>query len=174
MLAGVLAAATPVLAAVTGVVQDAGGKPIEGARVCHFEAGWEQLCAMTDVEGAFKLPSGDKKIRAVAEGYMPKTVPAEGNHVIVLAPAPELVVRLTDAADGRPIDRAEVFVVLASGAKKGPFPSNRAGVRVAHILRPGKIEVFAKADGYADSERQAVTLVAGEIAQLVLELTPKR
>jgi hypothetical protein len=179
---GLLAAVTAFVAvvaspalAVTGTVTDVAGEPIEDARVCHLqlETGREIYCVGTDEEGGFEVvDSGVNDLRISAEGYFPESVPATGHHVIVLELSPTLLVRLVDATTREPIAKGEVFVIYPSAKKKGPFPANRAGVRITRVLRPGEVRLLALADGYEPGGPLSVTLEAGKESEATLELRP--
>ena len=135
--------------------------------------GRSTTCTLTDESGRFELPNSNRQIRLLGAGFLPKFVPGRGHHVIELERSPTLRVRLIDARSGEPIDKGEVFVVYASAAKKGPFPTNRAGVRVTRVLKPGDVRVLGRAEGFEESQPRAVTLKPGEETEVVLELTPQ-
>ena len=162
--------------AVTGTVTDTDGRPLEQARVCYFqtETNIEQGCANPSKTGTFLLPdSRHMMLRASAEGYYPETVPALGHQAIVLKRSPTLTVRLLDDSNGEPIERGEVFVIYSSATMKGPFPTNRAGVKISRLLQPGDVRVIGKADGYEESKPQSVTLEPGEQSEVSLRPRPK-
>jgi hypothetical protein len=157
--------------AATGRVIDTEGRPIPNARVCHFMDNIELFCGMSKENGEFDIPdSTDMPMRITAEGYLAETSPAVGHQEITLKRAPVLFARLVDAATGEPIEKGKLLVVYSSVETKGPFPTNRAGVRVQRVLKPGEVRLLAKAEGYEDSLPQAVTLKPGEEAQAVLKL----
>jgi hypothetical protein len=144
--------------------------------VCHFEeqANLEQLCVSTDGAGGFELFDAEyMSIRIGAAGYFPQVVEAQGHQEIVLERSPTLTVRLIDASSRKPIDSGEVFVVYPSAKKKGPFPTNRAGVRITRILQPGEVRLIARADGYEDSDPYRIELERGGESEATLELRPK-
>ncbi len=162
--------------AVSGTVTDTDGRPLEQARVCYFqtETNVEQGCANPTKTGTFLLPdSRHMMIRASAEGYFPETVPALGHQTIVLKRSPTLTVRLLDDSNGEPIEVGEVFVIYPSATMKGPFPTNRSGVKISRVLQPGDVRLIGKADGYEESKPQAVTLEPGEESEVSLRLRPK-
>ncbi len=162
--------------AVTGTVTDTDARPLEQARVCYFQTqtNVEQGCANPTETGTFKLPdSRHMMIRASAEGYFPETVPALGHQTIVLKRSPTLTVRLLDDSNDEPIDSGEVFVIYSSATMKGPFPTNRSGVKISRVLQPGDVRLIGKADGYFESKPQAVTLEPGEESEVSLRLRPK-
>jgi hypothetical protein len=159
--------------AATGTVKDTEGRPIADARVCHFqpETKVEIYCVGSDARGYFEIVDSDvNDLRITAEGYFPQTVPASGHHAVVLERSPTLVVRLVDASTREPLSKGEVFVIYPSAKKKGPFPTNRAGVRIARVLQPGEVRLIAHAEGYAPSEPFAVTLERGRQTEATLEL----
>jgi len=163
------------LLAVKGTVTDSDGRPLEKARVCYFQSGTNVSmgCTNPQKDGFFEMPdSKAMTLRVSLAGYYPETVPAQGQHLIVLKRSPTLTVRLIDAASGEPIDSGEVFVVYPSAAKKGPFPTNRAGVKIARILDPGEVRLIGRAEGYEESEPKPVTLVVGQEIEADLELRP--
>jgi hypothetical protein len=159
--------------AVTGVVEDSDGKPIQGARVCHFQkdTGLEHYCIETDENGYFDVVSTDEMpIRISATGFFPQQREAQGHHEVVLLRSPTLVVRLVEASSGEPIDAGEVYVVYPTATKKGPFPTNRSGVRIARLLDPGEVRVIARAKGFEDSDPQKVELEPGKESEATLRL----
>lgn len=166
-----LASASPA-GALAGTVVDTRKQPIAGAQVCYLLAGEEKHCVGTDETGAFELPPSQiDTLRVIAEGYLPRVLPAvEQRSPIVLDRAPTLSVRLVDAANGEPIERGQLFVVYPSGVRKGPFPVNRAGVRVRRVLDPGPVRLLAEAEGFAQPAPEPATLVGGEEIEVVLRL----
>ena len=162
--------------AVTGTVTDAAGLPLVQARVCYFqkETNIEQGCGNPSKTGTFLLPDSKRlMIRASADGYFSQTVPALGHQAIVLERSPTLTVRLLDDTNGEAIESGEVFVIYSSATMKGPFPTNRAGVKISRILRSGEVRLIGKADGYEQSEPQAVILEPGKASEVSLRLIPK-
>jgi hypothetical protein len=160
---------------VTGTVRDPEGKPIAGARVCHFqeETKVEIYCIETNALGEFEtIDSNVNVLRVSAPGRFPVELPAAGHHEVVLERSPTLLVRLVDAVTGEPIERGEVFVLHPSAGKKGPFPANRAGVRITRLLQPGEVKLVGRADGYRESEPLSVTLERGFQSEATLKLEP--
>jgi len=173
-LAACLLAAAGPAAAATGTVIDPAGKPIAGARVCHFMDNIEILCAISKDNGSFDIiDSTAMPMRVTAEGFLPEVVPAAGHQEITLRRAPILLVRLVDAQTAAPIDRGEVLVVYSPTEAKGPFPANRAGVRIQRLLRPGPARLVGRAEGYLDSRPEVVTIEAGKEVELTLRLEPR-
>jgi hypothetical protein len=166
------AASLPAAASVEGTVVDEDNEPIKGARVCYLEEGAELLCVETDKQGRYALlDSRLDTVRAHAPRYLPVTFSAVDQQApVVLRRAPALLVRLVDGASGEPIAKGEVFVTFSSGKEMGPFPANAAGVRIRRLITAGEVRVLGKAEGYRDAKPQAVTLVAGEESEVVLEL----
>jgi hypothetical protein len=160
----------PVLAA-SGRVVDPTGKPIEGARACLLVAGAEGLCSITDTSGYYDLPDTEVPwLRIVAKGFLPKRLSAVDQEVpVTLDRAASLRVRLLDRATGAPIQKGQVFVIYSSGRKKGPFPTNAAGVRVS-TLEPGEVVVQGMAADHADDRSDTVRLQGGTESELVLRL----
>lgn len=167
-------AAAPPRGTVHGTVRDSDGQPIQGARVCYMEGRYEDGCVETDDEGAFELaPSKLTRVRVLVRDFLPQTfdvaaVPAP----IVMKRAPSLLVRLIDASSGKPISQGQVFVIYPSGARKGPFPTNKAGVRIQRVLEPGAVRLTAEAEGFVTSEPMPLTLEAGHESEAVVELDP--
>ncbi len=155
--------------AASGHVVDNAGEPVVDARVCLMVAGAEGLCVRTDEKGFFSLPNTRvTDMRIVAAGFLPRIVAAVDQEApIALDPAASLRARVLDAATGRVIPKAEVRISYASGAQKGPFPANAAGVHV-NALSPGEVVPSAKAPGYRDKSGSVVLLVAGK--ETVVEL----
>ena len=91
----------------------------------------------------------------------------------MLKRSPTLTVRLLDDSNGEPIERGEVFVIYSSATMKGPFPTNRAGVKISRVLQSGDVRVIGKAQGYEESQPQALTLEPGKESEVALRLRPK-
>ena len=77
--------------------------------------------------------------------------------------------RLVDA-DGEPIDEGEVWIIYPTATRKGPFPVNRAGVRISRLLEPGEVRVIGQAEGYEDSVPVAVELEPGKESEATVTL----
>jgi hypothetical protein len=120
------------------------------------------------------LPASQKDtLRAHAEGYNPKTFSSAAQQgPVTLTPAPILMVRLIDAASGEGIAQGEVFISYASGKELGPFPTNKAGLRIRRGLQVGEIRVVGKAAGFLTSDPVAVILKAGEPSNISIQLAP--
>jgi hypothetical protein len=170
VLAAVLAAAPA--GATTGRVAGADGKPLAGARACIQVQGGEGICAQTDAEGWYRLPETSlPKVRITAAGYLPRTVAAvDQEGIIVLERAAALTARLLDADTGAPIPKGELTLDSPSGRKRGPFPVNAAGLKVA-TLAPGRVVPRGRAPGYRDAVGQEVDLRAGADTEIVLRLS---
>lgn len=168
--ASLLVAAGPVSAA-TGHVFDADGKPIAGARACLVAGGAEGLCSITDGNGYYGLPDSEVPwVRITASGFLPKQVAAVDHEApITLDRSASLLVRLFDLESGAPISKGQVFVIYPSGAKKGPFPTNAAGVHVAS-LDPGEIVVKGVAEGHVEEKSAAQILRGGSELTVILKL----
>jgi hypothetical protein len=161
--------------AASGTVKDTEGRAIADASVCHFqtETNVEIYCVGSDARGHFEIvDSNVNQLRVSAEGYFPEMVPASGHHAIVLERSPTLLVHLVDASSREPLEKGEVFVIYPSARKKGPFPVNRAGVRIARVLPAGEVRLIAHAEGYAPSAPFAVTLERGKESEATLALKP--
>lgn len=174
LLLVLVAVVAPALA-VRGTVTDSEGRPLKDARVCYFqdETKVSMGCVQPQEDGTFELPdSKHMDLRVTLEGHYPEIVPAQGKHLVVLRHSPTLFVRLRDATNGEAIDSGEVFVVYPSAVKKGPFPTNKAGVRIGRILDPGEVFLLGRAQGYEESDPKPATLVPGEETTVDLELQP--
>ena len=156
-----------------GFVVNEKQEPIEGARVCYFVGNIELICSLTDEKGRYELPvSPTDTIRAHAEGYNPRIFSSAAEQgPITLQRAPVLNVRLVDRASGDRLEKAEVMINYPSGKQLGPFPANKAGLRIRRGLPVGEIRVIGKADGFLNSDPVAVTLEAGEQTDVTIELT---
>ena len=174
-LAALLAVFAPLPSeAAKGVVTDTAGRPLAGIQVCHYDkdAHVETLCVATDESGAYAvIDSPELMLRVSAPGYFPEVIPATGEQTVVLEQSPTLLVRLVDAKTRKPIDEAQVFVIYPGPKRKGPFPANRAGVRIARVLEPGEVRVIGSASGFEDSAAVPTTLERGKETELTLELT---
>jgi hypothetical protein len=156
--------------ALSGVVTDEFGAPIERARACYFVDYLEDLCSLTDADGLFELPDSQlDTIRIVAEGYVPRKLPAvEPDGPITLERAAAILVRLVEAATGEGIADGKVEIVQASGRLRS-FPANRAGVRV-RTYEPGLVTVTGRAEGYLAGKPQQVELKAGKESEVEIRL----
>jgi hypothetical protein len=156
-----------------GILVNEKQEPIEGARVCYFVGNIELICSLTDEKGRYELPvSQTDTIRAHAEGYNPRIFSSAAEQgLVTLQRAPVLHVRLIDRASGERLEKAEVMVSYPSGKELGPFPANKAGLRIRRGLPVGEIRVVGKADGFLDSDPVAVTLKAGEPSDVTIQLT---
>ena len=72
---------------------------------------------------------------------------------------------------GRPLKEGEVFLIVPSGARKGPFPVNDKGVRV-RSLEGGEYRVLARAEGLAQQRSVAVELIPGRESEVTVTLAP--
>src|SRR5262245_60666192 len=159
-------------AAVSGRVAGPDGKPFPGARACIQVQNGEGICATTDAEGWYRLPETTLPgVRITAAGYLPQSVAAvDQEGIIVLARAAALRARLLDAESGEPIAKGELILASPSGHKRGPFPINGAGLKVA-TLAPGRVIPRGSAPGYRDAVGQEVELRAGTETEIVLRLS---
>jgi hypothetical protein len=176
LIAAGLALSSAAAFAIEGTVVDRGGKPVPSAQVCYMAGNQVRRCAPTGDDGRFEMPDTPlDTLRVAAEGYRVTTVSvADVGSPIVLLSAPSLLVRLVDAATGEPIEKAEVFVVYPSGREIGPFPVNRAGVRIRRVIQPGKARVRVVAAGYDSGRPHEIELVEGEETEVELRLEPDR
>jgi len=172
-LLGLAILLSPCAAALDGRVLNREGDPIVKGRVCYVVGTAEQVCSALDEQGRFKLPdSRPDRMRIVAEGYLPRVVSAVmRSGPWVLDRASTLRVHLRDARTGEPVGEGEVDVLYASGRRRGPFPANRAGVRV-RTMDPGVVHLTASAAGYRESAPLERTLVAGETLEVFIDLDP--
>jgi len=156
-------------------VHDAEGRAVGSARVCYVDDETVQRCAITDDAGRFEMPSMElDTLEVAADGFLVRDASAEEfDRPIVLQPAPTLYVRLVDARTGEPIESADVFVAFPSGREMGPFPANRAGVRVKRVIEPGKVRLRVEAAGYAPGRPREVELIGGKETEVELRLEPE-
>jgi hypothetical protein len=163
--------AAPAARAASGRVAGPDGKPVVRARACLMVAGTEGLCTETDASGWYRLPDSEVPgVRIRAAGFLPRTVAAvDQEAVIVLERSAAVLVKLVDEATGEPVGEGKVTFTNPSGRKVGPFPANRAGVRVSTMV-PGRFVPVAAAPGYAEASGAEVDLVAGEETEIVLRL----
>ena len=149
------------------------GKPRAGARACiQLEGGGDGVCATTDGQGWYRLPDTHlPRVRITAPGYLPKSVAAvDQEGVLVLERAAAQRGRLLDAESGAPIPKGELTLASPSGRKRGPFPVNAAGLKVA-TLAPGRVVPRGSAPGYRDAVGKEVDLRAGTETEIVLRLS---
>jgi len=160
-------------AAISGKVVDTEGRPIANANACLIVDGVPGFCSTTDENGNFDLVDTDvSRMRVSARDFQPKYLPAvTQEEPIVLRRAAWIHVRLVDSATGEPVATGKVTLTYPSGVRKGPFPVNRAGVRVGH-LPAGEVAVSVEADGYRHAEGQSAKLVAGEESAVTVQLEP--
>ena len=173
LLLAVLASAAGPAGATSGRVAGPDGKPLPGARACIQVQGGEGICANTDAEGWYRLPETSlPKVRISAAGYLPKSVAAvDQEGIIVLERAAALTARFLDAETGQAIPKGELTLASPSGRKRGPFPVNGAGLKVA-TLSPGRVVPRGSAPGYRDAVGKEVELKAGTETEIVLRLSP--
>ena len=159
-------------AAASGRVAGPDGKPLAGARACIQLEGGDGVCATTDEQGWYRLPDTHlPRVRITAPGYLPKSVAAvDQEGVLVLGRAASLRARLLDAESGAPIAKGELTLASPSGQKRGPFPVNAAGLKVA-TLAPGRVVPRGSAPGYRDAVGKEVELRAGTETEIVLRLS---
>jgi hypothetical protein len=158
-------------AALTGRVVDGEGRPITNADACLIVDGVPGFCSTTDENGEFDLVDTDvSRMRVSAPGFQSKYLPAvTQQQPIVLRRAARIYVRLVDAVTGEPVATGEVTLSYPSGVRKGPFPVNRAGVRVSH-LPAGEVVISVEARGYRHAEGRSAKLVAGEETAVTVQL----
>lgn len=158
--------------ATSGRVAGPDGKPFAGARACIQADGRDGICSLTDAQGWYRLPETKlPRVRITAAGYLPKSVAAvDQEGVVVLERAAALRARLLDADSGKPIPKGELTLASPSGRKRGPFPVNEAGLKVA-TLAPGRVVPRGSAPGYRDAVGQEVDLRAGTETEIVLRLS---
>ncbi len=169
-----LAASTLPAAAASGRVVDPEGAPLAGARACILVGGDQDgVCVETNEAGSYQLmPTRLPSVRISAKGFLSVKVAAVDQAApIVLRRAASLRVRLLDAATGAPIPKGEVFITYSTGARRGPLPSNAAGVRV-HTLEPGQVVVTARAEGHREGKAAPIVLTGGHEAEVVVKLDP--
>jgi len=159
--------------ALSGKVVDVEGEPIANANACLIVDGVPGFCTTTDENGEFDLVDTDvTRMRVSAQDFQPKYLPAVTQEKpIVLRRAAWIHVRLVDAATGEPVASGKVTLTYPSGLRKGPFPVNRAGVRVGH-LPAGEVVVSVEADGYRPADGPSAKLVAGEESAVTVQLEP--
>jgi hypothetical protein len=155
----------------SGRVVDEAGAPVTGAAACLVVAGAEVLCDATDVEGRYALPASEAvSVRIAASGYMPINVAAVSQaSPVVLERAASLKVRVVDAVTGEGLAASEVTLVYSGGRQFGPFPANQAGLSLP-TLPPGEVRAVGRAEGYAETTGETVTLVRGRKTELRLAL----
>jgi len=159
--------------ALSGKVVDVEGQPIANANACLIVDGVPGFCSTTDKNGEFDLVDTDvTRMRVSAEDFQPKYLPAvTQEEPIVLRRAAWIHVRLVDSATGEPVANGKVTLTYPSGVRKGPFPVNRAGVRVGQ-LPAGEVVVSVAADGYRPADGPGAKLVAGEESAVTVQLEP--
>lgn len=157
--------------AASGHVVDSEGKPVSGARACLLIAGADGLCSITDPTGYYGLPETSAPlVRITATGFLAKQVSAVDQEApVALDRAASILVRLVDRASGAAIPKGQVFLIDSSGKKRGPVPTNAAGVHVSS-LDPGEVVVQGTAPGHADARSETIRLRAGEESEVVLKL----
>lgn len=157
--------------AVSGVVIDPDGKPIDGADACYVIGKRQGLCVKTDERGHFEIaPSHVEELRIYKEGFVPEIVSAKTlNTTVVLTRSAILHVKVLDAGSGEGIAESRVLVRHPSGQNTGPVPANAFGV-IMKSLRPGEVVVEVRAAGYREASGEAA-LRPGEKTETVVSLT---
>jgi len=167
---------------ITGVVIDATGGPIAGARV-RAGSGWRSgggaALALTDDAGAFSLwvAPGSASISAEADGYGRgfDWGRAPGKFEIILTPESVLAGIVIDAATSEPVAGAQVIVAASEwGWEAGPGArtDEKGAFRVAK-LSPGRHTVIARtANGYGRSDGTVLVGLAQSVDGVVVKLHP--
>jgi hypothetical protein len=180
VLGGACLAAVGVLAGagepVVLLITDAEGAPVVGATVCYVKGDVARTCGFSGFDGRYTAEKGGlDTMRITATGFLPATVSLVAQQgPVVLQRAPTLLVRLIDDTTEQPIAEGQVFVVYPNGRRKGPFPSNRAGVRIRRVLEPGEAIVVVEVAGYRQKGQARVELSGGVETRLDIRLVPAR
>jgi hypothetical protein len=158
------------------LITDAEGVPVPAARVCYVQGDREQSCGFGGLDGRYTAEKGGlDTIRIMADGFLPATLSIVAQQgPVVLQRAPTLWVRLIDDTTEQAIAEGQVFVAYPNGRRKGPFPSNRAGVRIRRVLEPGEVLVVAEVAGYRQEGQAKVELVGGVETRLDIRMVPAR
>jgi protocatechuate 3,4-dioxygenase beta subunit len=183
-------------AKVTGVVVDAGGKPVEGARVTSRDVA--ELVALespddgapTDAQGRFTLEgvgAGSRVFSAHHKAYPQATsepMATDGEHAlngvrIQFAAAAELAGKVVDTG-AKPVPWARVRALASDGAGGRAAVAGEDGRFTLRGLPRGKLRVVAEAEtasskvvevdlGQAPAELELVLDVTGQIAGVVVD-----
>ncbi|MCU0724416.1 MAG: carboxypeptidase regulatory-like domain-containing protein [Planctomycetes bacterium] len=164
---------------ITGTVVDAATEaPVEGA--------WVSVAGdsgRTDAGGRFDLTDvkpGDQELSASADGYVAARLPVSvkageetGGVVVRMSTGEQLVVIVTRASDGSPVEGAHVQaggavpVAASPGENRG---TDAQGMAVVRGLLPGPVTVSVSADGLAAKEVEGVVVPAAEPLRVALGL----
>ncbi|HEY3451869.1 MAG TPA: carboxypeptidase regulatory-like domain-containing protein [Myxococcales bacterium] len=165
-------------AAISGTVLDSrDGKPVAGAKV---GAGASTVAA--DDQGAFRLaglPGGTVVLTATAEGYVPRTSEVElvrgrerTGTELHLDRAGRVKGRVT--SNGAPVAGAEVWAARYGFASRlsslAPVAVTDPEGAFAGDVPPGRMELVARAMGYAEARTEEFELGAGEEREANLSL----
>lgn len=151
-------------AAATGRVLDPDGHPIVGAEACTFNSeGVQTACVKVDAAGYYRMQEPTRRTVLVrASGFVPVEAEAiEQPAPITLARAATLLVKVVDAATGKPVPSGKVILNYSSGQRVGStVPFNKNGVRITTLL-PGEILARAEAAGYEPGGPEPVKAEGG-------------
>jgi hypothetical protein len=155
---------------VEGRVVDAGGTPVEGAKVTITAAAAD---VTTDVNGAFSLSvsRGAHVLTVAKEGLATHTrrvEPDAGTLSITLARTDGLRVRLTDARSGNTLDGYVVAVDAAGLQVARTSEAQKDGTMLVPVAA-GAYRISVSADGYASQSMRVNVPHPGEVR---LSLTP--
>jgi len=170
-------------ARVTGVVLDATGAAIAGARVRAIRGLHPQLSVdvVSDAEGAFAVSwlPGYIELIAEADGYAPARVGFFAPRDAVelrLTPAGSLSGRVMAAGTGQPLSGIEVRALPARNPSSPIFRSGLSGADGAFVLQgmePGSFLLRAKGDGWGGESGSSIELgLAESVADLRVEVGP--
>lgn len=160
---------------IEGFVKEDAGQPIVGATVV-IES--EDRQSSTDATGhySFTLAPGAYTLNVSAGGYenasggtTVETLAISWLNFTLTATAGSMSVNVTDAANGNPVDGAEITV--SSGSFTKTVYTNDQGHYELVGLEPGSYAIQVSADVYEDNSTTAEVL-AGETAKVSVELVP--
>lgn len=176
---------------ISGVVTDASGLPVAGARISAvaFQPMMSRASAQSDADGRFRLeglePDRDYRVSVAAKGWSPRelTDVQVGAELAVQLDQPgQLIGIVTDLATGRPIEQ---FSVKADPVGQSPFARFSAasfdlgsgskfndpnGEFRLDSLAPGRYRLRIVADGYVVHEDDSIQIESGRVAEVAVAL----
>lgn len=176
---------------ISGVVTDASGVPVAGARVSAiaFQPMMSRASAQTDADGHFRLEGleadRDYRVSVAAKGWSPSelTEVRVGAELAIQLDQPgQLIGVVTDLATGRAIEQFSVkaepigqsplarFSAASFDLGSGSKFNDPNGEFRLDSLAPGRYRLRIVADGYVVHEDDSIRIESGRVAEVAVAL----